>query len=280
MLPFLLYLVTGLAAGAQILWLVMWAVWGRPTQTVELAACFASAALLLVAYVALFSVRAAAWLALPCALVQWAFYAPAVWQTLVALINPQAPPRPGAAWLAFLVFVPALLSAATGVHAFAAGPLRRVTPEWLFPARTGVRGGLVVAGCTFAVVAGAAVVSAFFLGVETSEEHEMRWSYSGRQGSRGAREVVLVFVKHPMYYERFFSDDLGEYLESTGSPTVRVRFRVTRDFGKVRGYGIERVGHWPHADQGWSGGGSGCGDWLPPCVDGAVKGPSPWAAPQ
>jgi len=279
-LPFLLYLVTGLAAGAQILWILMWGVWGRPTHWIELAACGASLAMLGVAYVALFSTRAAAWLALPCALLQWAFFVPAVWQTLVTSSNPQAQGRVSPGWWAFLVFVPALLSAATGAHALLAGPLRRDTPAWLFPGRAGARGAFIAAGCTFAVIAGAATVSALLLGVESTVEHEMRWSYTGRQGHRGAREVVLVFVKHPMYYERFFSDELGEYLESTGAPTVRVRFRVTRDFGKVRAIGIEQVGQWPHGDRGWAGGGSGCGDWLPPCVEGGVKGPSPWGAAQ
>lgn len=78
MLPFLLYLVTGLVTGFHIWTLLSLALYGVPVDPLELVALLGSFCLLIAAYLSLYRPYIAARLALLASLAVWSFYGPAI----------------------------------------------------------------------------------------------------------------------------------------------------------------------------------------------------------
>ena len=272
-MPFLLYAITGMATGAQVFRLVMWAVWGRPSHPLEHVSLLGSVVLIGAAFFSLWRGRQAAWVALIATLCMWSFYGAAVFKSVGVAVTSRGFP--------LFVFLPPALLLVTTCYALGAGPLRERldrAPGWLFPeeASRGVKFAVQVLALIVSVTV---LASAFFVGVERTVTHEMRWTYGREKNARGQREIFLIYKDFPYYYERFFSEDLARYLESLGGDTVPVTFKVTSDFGKVRGYSIREVGHWTGRSKGWTSGGSACGGILPPCPPpGQPRSPSPWSS--
>ena len=77
MLPFILYLVTGVATGIHVFTL-LFAAYGAPVNPLELVSLLGSFCLLIAAYLSLFRPHAAGRLALIACLLMWCFYGPAV----------------------------------------------------------------------------------------------------------------------------------------------------------------------------------------------------------
>ena len=77
MLPFCLYFVAGVITGIHVYTLLALAVYGGPSNPLELASLLGSLCLLIAAYVSLFKPRTAARLALLASLAIWCFYGPA-----------------------------------------------------------------------------------------------------------------------------------------------------------------------------------------------------------
>lgn len=77
MLPFVLYLITGMVTGFHLYTLLALVVYGAPVNPLELISLLGSFCLLIAAYVSLFRPRAAGRLALIACLTLWCFYAPA-----------------------------------------------------------------------------------------------------------------------------------------------------------------------------------------------------------
>ncbi len=81
------------------------------------------------------------------------------------------------------------------------------------------------------------------VGVEETVVHEMTWEYGETLKDRpDCKHIVLRFVKWPNHHVGIYSKDLGVYLESLKSNRVPVTFRVTRDWGDVRGYNQTKIG--------------------------------------
>ncbi len=78
MLPFCLYLATGLITGFHVCTLLALAAYGVPFNPVELVSLLGSLCLLIAAYLSLFKPCAAARLALLASLATWCFYGPAI----------------------------------------------------------------------------------------------------------------------------------------------------------------------------------------------------------
>lgn len=78
MLPFFLYLLTGLLTGFHLYTLLALTVYGAPLSPLELVAFLGSAGLLVAAYTSLFRSQMAARVALIAALAIWSFYGPAI----------------------------------------------------------------------------------------------------------------------------------------------------------------------------------------------------------
>ena len=77
MLPFILYVVTGVVTGLHV-YTLMFAGFGMPFNPLELISFLGSLCLLLAAYLSLFKPDAAARLALVAALAMWCFYGSAL----------------------------------------------------------------------------------------------------------------------------------------------------------------------------------------------------------
>jgi hypothetical protein len=77
MLPFVLYLVTGLATGFHV-YTLLFAAYGAPVKPLELVSLLGSFCLIIAAYLSLSRPYAAGRVALIACLLMWCFYAPAI----------------------------------------------------------------------------------------------------------------------------------------------------------------------------------------------------------
>ena len=77
--------------------------------------------------------------------------------------------------------------------------------------------------------------------IET-REYEMTWSIIPFP-SNGMKEseVVLQFVEFPQYTVGEYSDELATHLSGNASDKITAKFRVTYDYGKVRGYSVREI---------------------------------------
>lgn len=73
-------------------------------------------------------------------------------------------------------------------------------------------------------------------------EHEMTWSIKPVP-SNGMKqsEVVLNFVEFPQYAVGEYSDELAKHLRENAGDRITAKFRVTCDYGKVRGYSVYEI---------------------------------------
>ncbi len=78
MLPFCLYFVASVITGFNVYMLLALAVYGAPSNALELVSLLGSLCLLIAAYVSLYKPHAAARLALLACLAMWCFYGPAI----------------------------------------------------------------------------------------------------------------------------------------------------------------------------------------------------------
>ena len=85
MLASVLYVVTALATGAQVYWLLAWAIWGAPTSPLQYVSICGSLVLLIAGILVKPRPRAAAFTALGASVAIWCFYAPALIHTLTSL---------------------------------------------------------------------------------------------------------------------------------------------------------------------------------------------------
>jgi hypothetical protein len=74
-------------------------------------------------------------------------------------------------------------------------------------------------------------------------EYEMTWSIAQTPSTKGMKEaeVVLRFVEFPQYAVGEYSDELAAHLQKNAEGTVTAKFRVTYDYGKVRGYSVREI---------------------------------------
>ena len=108
--------------------------------------------------------------------------------------------------------------------------------------------------------------------------YQMRWLISNRPYQKCQQPIVLIYQQYPNSYEVLCSASLEAELKSSGSNVTTASFAATYDFGKLRGYHIERVGGYEvsPSDE-WIGGGDGCGgEWVPACGTPEDTGLSPW----
>jgi hypothetical protein len=90
MLPFLLYLVTGVITGFHVYTLLALTVYGVPFNPLELLSLLGSLGLIIAAYVSLYKPRAASRIALLAALTIWSFYGPAIAKSLRTRFDKQS----------------------------------------------------------------------------------------------------------------------------------------------------------------------------------------------
>ena len=113
---------------------------------------------------------------------------------------------------------------------------------------------------------------------KASITYQMRWLISNGPYQKCQEPIVLIYQQYPNSYEVLCSADLERELKSSESNVITATFAATYDFGKLRGYHIERVGGYevtPSDD--WIGGGNGCGgEWVPACGTPEDTGLSPW----
>jgi hypothetical protein len=85
MLKTALYVVTALATGAQVYWLLAWGIWGSPTSPLQYVSICGSLALFVAGILARWMPRATALTAMGASVAMWCFYALALIHTLRSL---------------------------------------------------------------------------------------------------------------------------------------------------------------------------------------------------
>ena len=79
-----------------------------------------------------------------------------------------------------------------------------------------------------------------FVGQVAVIEHRLTWT-KGAEVPGSTVVVELSFTDHPGHHLWEPSAELAAHLEALGESTVLGRFRVTRDYGRVRGYDLFEV---------------------------------------
>lgn len=135
MLPFLLYLATGIVTATHLYVLLSLAVVGAPHNGLEFVALVGSLVLAVSGYISLSRPQAGAKLALPGALVSWSFYGPAILATGLSgghreIINARIAALP---YLAVALLVSATIYSATVSFREAKATQKR---KWIFPEST------------------------------------------------------------------------------------------------------------------------------------------------
>jgi hypothetical protein len=250
MFPFTIYLVTALATGVQVHWLLMWAIWGAPTHPVQFISLGGSFVLLLASFVALFRPRAAAVIAIVGSLAIFTYYVPAVVVSLQQLTLWHLPLLP-------LAFFPVILLCSTTIYAAAVLKRSEVLQRrpWMLPRSATPRQRRIVGVSVAAFVAAVLLVNRFAIGIERTIIEPAKWNYTDSTDERGIREIHLRFVHYPKCFERFYSRELADYLEKRGDQQVPVTLVITSDFGEVRGISVRSVGDFKDMS-GWRGGGA------------------------
>jgi len=90
MFPFFLYFAASLITAFHVFTLLALAVYGAPSNPLELVSLLGSLCLLIAAYVSLFKPNAAARLALIACLAIWCFYGPAIAKSVQAKLGGQS----------------------------------------------------------------------------------------------------------------------------------------------------------------------------------------------
>jgi len=106
MITFLLYIATAISTAWQLSQQILMGVWGKPSNPFEFIGFLGSIILLASAYVALFSLRRATWIAIAASVLLWIFYVPAFISSIGGIISGQYIIEP-------FVFVPTLLLVGT-----------------------------------------------------------------------------------------------------------------------------------------------------------------------
>lgn len=79
-----------------------------------------------------------------------------------------------------------------------------------------------------------------FVGQVEVVEHRLAWTVAS-EGPGSTAVVELSFTDHPGHHLWEPSAELAAHLEALGEATVVGRFRVTRDYGRMRGYDLIEV---------------------------------------
>jgi len=80
-----LYVLTALATGAQVYWLLAWGIWGAPTSPLQYVSICGSLALFVAGILAKWRPQETAFTAIGASVAIWCFYAPAVIHTIHSL---------------------------------------------------------------------------------------------------------------------------------------------------------------------------------------------------
>jgi len=115
-------------------------------------------------------------------------------------------------------------------------------PFWLFPRNKSKRAQGMVALLLAVIFSFILIMNQFFVGVSHHAGiYDMTWSY---QKGYPARSTVirLTYAKYPEFYQQCWSRELVDYLKNVSTPTIPVTFYMISDFGKTRGFFINKIG--------------------------------------
>jgi len=93
-------------------------------------------------------------------------------------------------------------------------------------------------------------VIAFTTNIERDYILDATWQHTPGGQPNTANLVTFAYPDHPGCYERVNSPEIYNYLAAKNSGVAKLTLRVSYDFGKVRGYGLQKVDDRP-VNQTW-----------------------------
>lgn len=221
MTAFLLFFVTALATGWQLSQQILMGVWGKPSNPIEFVGFIGSLILFASAYVALFSLRRAIWIAMGATVLLWIFYLPA----LVTTASTGGP---------VVVFVPGLLlGCTTGLLIFEIARRLWKTYDGQIPDNAPPKiFRRVILSLTGLAVLSLIVLEVFFVGVDREVTVPVTYAIE-RENGRSIAKMTFQNLAGFNFIETDSKEVIG-YLEANHPRNVSVRVSMSYDFGKVR----------------------------------------------
>lgn len=119
---------------------------------------------------------------------------------------------------------------------------------------TGIWIALLLAGLVVMVV-----IPHLVIGEERMITHGATWAIEAEGERECAVPVVRLYLTEYAHYEDVCSAAVLEMLENGAGNEIPITYRMTYDFGDLRGYSLRKVGNLETAPREWLGGGNACG---------------------
>jgi hypothetical protein len=228
MIPFWLFLITGVSTGILTFQSIMMAIWGAPTHWIQYVSLLGSLLLVIAAYLCAFTLRVGRWFAAVALVAVATYYVPAVSSLL---------PHPNIIirWWVYLPLAFLLLSCA-----YAAGCFWRGVGQPLFPAHAS-RPGFAVIGVFSA--ASTAWLTWYFagLGQKRIETVNARWEPTTTQHESFGKQPIRLVALDGSFSIVVASDELYRHFQAAHKETVEVQIAKTFDHGRFRGWSVRSI---------------------------------------
>jgi hypothetical protein len=202
-------------------------VWGKPSNPFESFAFFGSLALLVTAFIALFTPRRAAWVAIVSMVPLWIFYAPATTYSIRRVVH-------GRDVFELLVFLPPLLLVVASGYATntALRGLRRKAASFAFPKTVSRRVRWSILSLAGLSILALVVICTCFVGIDREVSTPVDWAIEDEAG----RSIAKFKFQRLSSFNQIEteSEEVLKYLRQNKPHDLSVRVVLIYDFGKVR----------------------------------------------
>lgn len=226
MLPFILYAITAMSTGIQVLVLVAFVVWGRPVSLLECVALFGSMVMIAAAVASFSKATTAIWTGLGGCLLLWSYYGPAIFVNVrnIAVLGCSYP---------ITLYLAPLLLLLTTAHAIA-WKIRASSLDWLFPARPFKRkylaipvGVVLVAAAPYTGIPSNSLIDPF----EPRKLVKKTLTWQRGDEVLGPDFMRVFFHRGPYTcgHEIRKTPAFAQYVESLGRPVLQATYEVFYD---------------------------------------------------
>jgi hypothetical protein len=228
MIPFWLFIITGVSTGVLTFSSIMMGIWGAPTHWIQFVSLLGSLLIVFAAYVCAFSLRVGRWFASVALAAVATYYIPAI---------PSLLPRQHMMiqWWVYLIQTLFLVSSAYTIACFC----RRVHQP-LFPAHAS-RTGIVVI-CGFTVLSIASLTWYFTgLGQQRIETFNARWEPTTSEQNSFGKQMIRFVALDGSVSVLVASDELFKHLKEAHKQTVELQIGKTYDHGRFRVWSVRSI---------------------------------------
>ncbi|MCB1143301.1 MAG: hypothetical protein H7A24_10710 [Leptospiraceae bacterium] len=236
---FFLYLLTGFMILFQSYYSMLWTYWGASSTALLSVAFYSSIFIFLSAFIFLFSPRKAAITASISSILASLYYIQAFFSTgtsspKLELLNKA------------IAILPIMLCTLIVIHGIAffffSDLITERNPKWksYFPEPIHRNLAYIIVSATALTLTGIVSVFMIYSGVQKKIISETNWTIE-EDTFYQEKKVLLSFPNARNYFISVYSNTLSDELIKSNSSTVKVEMTVTLDFGKLRGYHVQKL---------------------------------------